>query len=137
MFFDRFVELVASAENRLEPAEYRELINRIHQVSVDKGAERVSGVGLEGDKVLGLLQPMREVQNDLENFALGDAGASAKDLLDMSEKLTAVELAVMELYNRELIAEGDRLEQEREDLMDPARFAPKKISAVGPGKGNR
>ncbi len=81
---------------------------------------------MDGQKVLEMLQPMREVLNDLEGAALDDKQLSAKTLLDMAEKLTAAELAIIEACNRELTGELDRLEAERADLMDPARFAPKK-----------
>jgi hypothetical protein len=87
---------------------------------------RREGGKMDGKKVLEMLQPMREVLNDLESAALNDEQLSAKTLLDMAEKLTAAELAVIEENNRELTGELDRLEAERADLMDPARSAPKK-----------
>ena len=81
---------------------------------------------MDGNKVLEMLQPMREVLNDLEGAALYDKQLSAKNLLDMADKLTAAEMAIREANSRELTAEGDRLEAERAELLDPARWAPKK-----------
>lgn len=68
---------------------------------------------MDGNKVLDMLQPMREVLNDLESAALYDKQLSAKILLDMTEKLMAAETAVRDEYNRGLTGELDRLEEER------------------------
>jgi hypothetical protein len=38
-FFDRFLGLVEDAEADLPPAEYRQLMDDIHRVSLDKGAK--------------------------------------------------------------------------------------------------
>jgi hypothetical protein len=72
--------------------------------------------GMDGKKVLEMLQPMREVLHDLEGAALDFKQLSAKTLLDMTEKLMAVETAIREEYNRELTGELDRLEAERAEL---------------------
>jgi len=63
---------------------------------------------MTAEQVSEMLQPMREVLNDLEGAAMNDARLSAKDLLDMAGKLTAVDLAFLDEYHRELIAEGER-----------------------------
>ena len=85
---------------------------------------------MDGNKVLEMVQPMREVLNDLEGAALDGEQLSAKSLLDLAGKLTAVDLAIMGEYNRELAAESDRLEAERAELMDPARWAPRKETEI-------
>ena len=85
---------------------------------------------MDGNKILEMLQPMREVLNDLEGAALVDERLSAKNLLDMADKLTAAEMAIREAYSRELTAEGDRLAAERAELMDPARWAPRRETEI-------
>jgi len=72
---------------------------------------------MNSEKILEMLQPMREVLNDIEGAAIDGTQLSAKNLLDLAEKLIAVDMAISIEYHRELIAKAVLVEAERAELM--------------------